>query len=80
MRKIISPVTGFLVQDNGVGMSPDTAERVFQPFFSSFRTGSGLGLSICQRLVAANYGSIQIQSRLGEGTTVKVSLCETRSS
>ncbi|MBS1959900.1 MAG: hypothetical protein JST80_10535 [Bdellovibrionales bacterium] len=72
--------TGFMVSDNGVGMSEDTLARVFQPFFSSFRTGSGLGLSICQRLVASNDGSIQIQSRLGEGTTVKVNLCETRSS
>ena len=72
--------TGFVITDNGVGMSEDTLSRVYQPFFSSFRTGSGLGLSICQRLIAANDGSIQIQSRLGEGTTVKVSLCETRSS
>ncbi len=72
--------TGFRITDNGVGMSEETLSRVFQPFFSAFKAGSGLGMSICQRLVHANDGTIQVQSRLGEGTTVKVNLCETKSS
>lgn len=68
---------GFSVSDNGVGMTEETRERIFQPFFSMFNQGSGLGLSICQRLVASNDGSIQVRSKLGEGTTFVVRLCET---
>jgi two-component system sensor histidine kinase HydH len=66
---------GFAVTDNGIGMSEETVSRVFQPFFTSFSNGSGLGLSICQRLVHFNGGRISVVSELGQGTEMIVDLC-----
>jgi signal transduction histidine kinase len=51
-------------------------ERVFEPFFSTKRTerGSGLGLSICRRIVNQHGGSIELESEPGRGTLVRVRL------
>lgn len=64
--------TGFKVRDNGCGMSGEVLSRVFQPFFTTFKEGSGLGLSICQRLVGRDEGRIQVRSEAGVGTEVIV--------
>ena len=68
------------VQDNGMGISENELERVFDRFYQSdpARTynngGFGLGLSIAQWIVREHNGNIRISSRLGEGTTVVVTL------
>lgn len=70
----------FKVIDTGIGMTEDEAARVFQPFvqadLSTSRKygGSGLGLAICRRLAEAMGGSIDIQGKVGEGTTVTFSV------
>jgi len=72
----------FSVEDSGVGMSPQDVERLFEKFFRASHTeqntsGSGLGLSICKRLVEGHGGEIRVQSTLGKGTTFSVYLpCE----
>ena len=63
---------GFKVKDNGVGMDADTQSKIFHPFFTTFSDGSGLGLSICQRLIKFNAGKIEVRSTLGVGTEVIV--------
>jgi len=68
----------FEVEDNGVGMDPETLARVFQPFFTSFKDGSGLGLSICEKLIRAEGGRISIRSVPGQGTTVFVEYPDAR--
>jgi signal transduction histidine kinase len=64
--------------DNGLGMSTEDAEKVFQPFFRGERTrsiaGTGLGLAIVRRVVDAAGGTISVRSQLGRGTTFEVSL------
>jgi PAS domain S-box-containing protein len=62
--------------DNGVGIAPEYLERVFDPFFTTKPSGSGvgLGLSLCQSIILTNQGTIRIESQLGEGTTVTISL------
>jgi signal transduction histidine kinase len=60
------------VSDNGAGMTPDTAERAFEPFFSTRFTGRGLGLAAVDGLTRANHGAIRLTSRSGNGTTVEV--------
>ncbi len=68
------------VVDTGIGMTDEQSALVFQPFvqadISTSRKygGSGLGLAICRRLVEAMGGSIDIQSELGEGTSVTFSI------
>jgi two-component system, NtrC family, sensor kinase len=64
------------VQDNGSGISPETMERLFEPFFSTKldRGGSGLGLYISQYIVAEHGGQLQLSSELGKGTLARVAL------
>lgn len=59
-----------IVTDNGEGMSPETAEQVFEPLFSTRGFGVGLGMAIVQRVLAAHHGGVAIDSALGRGTTV----------
>jgi two-component system, NtrC family, sensor histidine kinase PilS len=62
------------VRDEGIGVSPEEIEGMFQPFHGSFARGSGLGLSIVHRIVTDYRGDIQVSSRKGQGTTVVVRL------
>jgi len=73
----------FAVQDSGVGISDHVLEQVFEPFaqgsesdspYSRQYEGAGLGLPLVKRLVRLMHGSLSIDSRKGEGTTVYVSL------
>ncbi len=70
----------FHVRDNGIGMSEEFQTHLFEPFEqesveeSSAQQGTGLGLSIVKELVTLMGGTIQIQSRQGEGTDVMVHL------
>ena len=65
----------FLVADNGPGMSEVTRARVFDPFCSTKgESGSGLGLTLVQRMVAELGGALEIHTIEGEGTTFAVFL------
>jgi signal transduction histidine kinase/CheY-like chemotaxis protein len=59
------------VRDSGQGMSPAVQRRVFEPFFTTKgEHGSGLGLAMVQKVVAAHGGRVDLRSAPGEGTTV----------
>jgi PAS domain S-box-containing protein len=62
--------------DSGPGIAPADLEKLWEPFFTTKPEGkgTGLGLAICRRVVEAHRGSIAIDSRLGEGTTVRLIL------
>jgi PAS domain S-box-containing protein len=68
------------VTDTGIGIRPAAQEKVFQPFFqvdptaTRSKSGTGLGLAITKHLVDLHCGSIEIDSALGIGTTVTVTL------
>jgi signal transduction histidine kinase len=64
------------VVDNGCGIAPENLERVFDPFFTTKPAGAGvgLGLSLCQSIVLTNQGTIRVDSKLGQGTTVTICL------
>jgi two-component system nitrogen regulation sensor histidine kinase NtrY len=68
-----------VVTDTGVGMDEEALERVFEPYFSTKTTGTGLGLPIARRNVELNGGSIEVRSAKGEGTTVTLRLPRTES-
>lgn len=56
------------VSDNGVGISAEVMEKIFVPFFSTRKTGSGIGLSLCKQIMILHKGTIKVQSVVGEGT------------
>ena len=62
------------VRDTGVGMDDDALARVFEPYFSTKSSGTGLGLPIARRNVELSGGTIEVESRKGQGTTVRVRL------
>ena len=62
------------VRDSGGGMDEDALARVFEPYFSTKTTGTGLGLPIARRNVELNGGTIEIESTRGRGTLVRIRL------
>lgn len=56
------------ISDNGTGMSEEVQEKIFIPFFSTKKSGSGIGLSLCKQIMMLHRGHIQVQSAEGEGT------------
>ena len=62
------------IADTGVGLDEDAMARLFEPYFSTKATGTGLGLTIAKRNVELNGGTIAVQSERGRGTTVTITL------
>ena len=66
------------ISDNGSGMSPQDARRVFEPFFrageAQSKPGTGLGLSIVKRVIEASGGAVSVRSELGKGTVFIIGL------
>ncbi len=62
------------IRDRGVGIAPDDLAHVFDPYFTTRRAGTGLGLPIAKNIVEGLGGSITITSRHGEGTEVRIEL------
>jgi signal transduction histidine kinase len=61
-----------VIRDTGSGMSPETIARIFDPYFSTKDSGTGLGLPIVKRIVEEHGGTIRVASELRSGTTVTV--------
>ncbi|PTR01529.1 histidine kinase/DNA gyrase B/HSP90-like ATPase [Mucilaginibacter yixingensis] len=60
---------GIKVSDNGIGMHAELLDKIFIPFFSTRKTGSGIGLSLCKQIMLLHRGNIQVQSVEGKGST-----------
>lgn len=66
MRPVIS------VKDNGTGIDPEALEKIFIPFFTTKKTGSGIGLSLSRQIMRQHQGSLTVKSTVGEGTEFKM--------
>ena len=62
------------VADDGPGIPSEQLGKIFQPFFTSKKNGTGLGLATCKRIVANHDGFIRVQSKPGEGTRFTIDL------
>jgi signal transduction histidine kinase len=62
------------VTDDGLGISADTLPSICEPFFTTRPEGTGLGLAIAKHYVEQHGGRLEITSRVGQGTTVRVKL------
>lgn len=56
------------VADNGIGMNDEVMDKIFIPFFTTKKNGSGIGLSLSKQIMMLHKGTIQVQSNEGEGT------------
>jgi C4-dicarboxylate-specific signal transduction histidine kinase len=62
------------VRDSGPGFAPQTAERIFDPFYTTKPTGLGMGLSICSSIIAAHGGRLWASANLPRGAVVQFTL------
>ena len=60
------------VADTGGGIPQEQLNRIFEPFYTTKKKGSGLGLMIVQRIVRAHNGRIELESHVGRGTTFRI--------
>jgi PAS domain S-box-containing protein len=71
------PVNGYVaaeIIDTGLGIAEKDLPFIFDPFYTTKPTGTGLGLAITRRIIEEHKGRIEVKSRPGEGTTIKVLL------
>jgi two-component system sensor histidine kinase AtoS len=65
---------GLEISDNGVGIEEQNLDRIFLPFFTTREEGTGLGLALVQKIILSHNGTIQVNSRPGEGTSFRITL------
>jgi signal transduction histidine kinase len=68
------PYVQIEVTDTGCGIPPDQLEEIFNPFFTTKNTGSGLGLSISSQIVQDHKGYVDVKSQLGKGSSFFINL------
>lgn len=61
------------VEDNGSGMPDDVRENIFVPFYTTKRTGSGVGLSLVRQIMRAHGGNVGVRTAVGSGTAIRLS-------
>jgi signal transduction histidine kinase len=62
------------VEDNGMGIENEALSKVFIPFFTTKKTGSGIGLSLSRQIVQMHGGEITVKSEINKGTTFRIVL------
>src|SRR5262249_41769820 len=66
------------VSDNGSGIPPERLSKIFQPFFTTKKAGTGLGLATCKRIVLDHGGEIRVESEVGKGTRFRIDFPSSR--
>ncbi|MEO0233966.1 MAG: ATP-binding protein [candidate division WOR-3 bacterium] len=64
----------FTIEDNGIGMDKETMDKIFIPFFTTKKDGTGLGLSVVHGIITNHNGKIDVESEPGKGTKFTVKL------
>jgi PAS domain S-box-containing protein len=63
-----------IIKDTGKGIAKENLSKIFRPYYSEKKEGTGIGLAIVHQIIAAHKGSIEVDSELSKGTTFKVKL------
>jgi len=63
-----------VIEDSGEGIPPDKIEHVFDPFYTTKTTGSGLGLAVTKKIIQDRHGRIEVESKVGKGSKFIVEL------
>ena len=56
------------IRDNGTGIDPEALEKIFIPFFTTKKSGSGIGLSLSRQIMRQHQGTLTVKSTVGKGT------------
>jgi signal transduction histidine kinase len=75
--RLLDDAVEITVRDDGRGIAPDELDRVFDPFYTTREDGTGLGLTIVLRIADAHGAELGIESQLGVGTTIRLSMPRT---
>lgn len=62
------------IRDTGTGMDEKTQAKIFEPYFTTKATGTGLGLTVCYKVIKEHRGDISVRSKIGEGTEFQISI------
>jgi signal transduction histidine kinase len=62
------------ITDTGIGMTPETQQRLFEGFLTTKTTGTGLGLAIVRKIIDAHHGRIEVDSAPDQGATFRIFL------
>jgi PAS domain S-box-containing protein len=62
------------ISDTGIGISPDNLLKIFEPYYTTKETGTGLGLTIVYKVIREHQGEVNVQSREGEGSSFVITL------
>jgi two-component system, sporulation sensor kinase E len=68
----------FIIEDNGVGISPEIARIIYAPFFAKMKHGKGLGVPTSKRIIESHNGELTFKTTLGEGTTFTIRIPRSR--
>lgn len=69
-----TPKVEIVISDTGMGISEDKIKKIFHPFFTTKENGTGLGLSLVQKIILYHGGRIEVESKEGKGTTFRIAL------
>ncbi len=72
--RVADKLAHITITDNGVGIGPESLDKLFQPYFTGKKNGMGLGLAATEAIVKAHMGNIVVDSEPGKGTTFMISL------
>ena len=62
------------IRDSGIGIAPEDMPHIFDPYFTTRRAGTGLGLPITKNIIEGLGGTLAVSSRVGEGTDIRIDL------
>lgn len=64
------------IEDDGAGIPQEHLDKIFDPFFTTKNVGegTGLGLSVCSKIIENHNGKLEVESKVGQGSTFKVKL------
>jgi len=60
------------ISDQGQGIPPENLQRIFEPYFTKKKKGTGLGLALVKKLIDVNRARIEVESKIDEGTTFHI--------
>ena len=74
IRSTVPGMATVAIRDNGCGIPEDKLAKIFNPFYTTKQTGTGLGMGIAKKVVDSHRGRIDVNSRVGEGTELSISI------
>jgi signal transduction histidine kinase len=74
IRSLYSGMATVVIRDNGCGIAEDKLAKIFNPFYTTKKNGTGLGMGIAKKVMDAHSGRIEVQSKAGTGTEFRLSI------